>query len=241
MSRGDQMAEQSALVEKEENTIDIERKESLLDELNLPPVVTRFIRENARNLQIAAGCVVLLVFAWTYFDYYTTTKEHNASSALSVAALEVDDGARVELLQGVVNDFSGTDGALWSRIEQAHIAFKAANYDDALALYNDIFSDLGSDSPLRPLLSYNIGLAYENSGKQDKALAFYTKLAGYEGFAVKGLMAQGRIYELQGTQSEALRVYNEALKVVGLSGQDESILTEKINTLHVSGAGAAVS
>ena len=72
------MAEQSALVEKEEKTIDIEHKESLLDELNLPPVVTRFIRANARNLQIVAGCVVLLVFAWTYFDYYTTTKEDKA-------------------------------------------------------------------------------------------------------------------------------------------------------------------
>ena len=141
----------------------------------------------------------------------------------------------------MVNDYSGTDAALWSRIEQAHMAFKAANYDDALALYNDIFSDLGSDNPLLPLLSYNIGLAYENSGERDKSLVSYTKLAGYEGFAVKGLMAQGRIYELQGAKPEALRVYLEALKIVGLSGQDESILTEKINTLQVSGAGEEVS
>ena len=117
------MAEQSSLVGKEEKTIDIERKESLLDELNLPPIVTRFIRENARNLQIVAGCIVLLVFAWTYFDYYTETRENNASSALSLAVQEADDAARVELLQGVVNDFSGTDAALWSRVEQAHVAF----------------------------------------------------------------------------------------------------------------------
>jgi predicted negative regulator of RcsB-dependent stress response len=231
------MAEQSALVGKEEKTIDIEHKESLLDELNLPPVVTRFIRENARNLQIVAGCIVLLVFAWTYFDYYTETRENNASSALNLAVLETDDGARVALLQGVVDDFSGTDAALWSQVEQAHVAFQAANYDDALSLYNDIFDDLDSDSPLLPLLSYNIGLAYENGGERGKALTYYAKLAGYKGFEVKGLMAQGRIYELQGEKPEALRVYREASENVGASGQDKSILTEKVNTLQASGAG----
>ncbi len=235
------MAEQSSLVGKEEKTIDIERKESLLDELNLPPIVTRFIRENARNLQIIAGCIVLLVFAWTYFDYYTETRENNASSALSEAVLESDDAARVELLKGVVDNFSGTDAALWSQIEQAHVAFKAANYDDALSLYNDVFDDLGSDSPLLPLLSYNIGLAYENSGDLSKALTYYAKLAGYKGFEVKGLMAQGRIYELQKEKPKALRVYREALENIGISGQDKSILTEKVSVLQASGASEEVS
>lgn len=231
------MAEQSSLVGKEEKTIDIERKESLLDELNLPPMVTRFIRENARNLQIVAGCIVLLVFAWTYFDYYTETRENSASSVLSLAVLEADDAARLELLKGVVDDFSGTDAARWSQIEQAHLAFQAANYDDALSLYNEIFDDLGSDSPLLPLLSYNIGLAYENSADHSKALTYYTKLAGYKGFEIKGLMAQGRIYQLQRDQPEALRVYREALANDGISGQDKSILTEKVSSLQASGAG----
>ncbi|MEN8134192.1 MAG: tetratricopeptide repeat protein [Thermodesulfobacteriota bacterium] len=231
------MAEQSALVGKEEKTIDIERKESLLDELNLPPVVTRFIRANARNLQIVAGCIVLLVFAWTYLDYYTETRETKASSALNLAVLEEDTAARVELLQGVVNDFSRTDAALWSQVEQAHLAFQDEKYEEALSLYNDIFADLDSDSPLLPLLSYNMGLAYENSGEQSKALTYYAQLAGYKGFEVKGLMAQGRIYELQEEKQEALRVYREASENVEISGQDKSILTEKINTLQTGGAG----
>ena len=91
--------------------------------------------------------------------------------------------------KGVVNDFSGTDAALWSRVEQAHVAFQAGNFDDALSLYNDIFADLDNDNPLLPLLSYNIGLAYENSGDQSKALIYYAKLAGYKGFEVKIIKA----------------------------------------------------
>ncbi|MCK4837278.1 MAG: tetratricopeptide repeat protein [Desulfobulbaceae bacterium] len=231
------MTEQSSLVGKEENTIDIERKESLLDELNLPPIVTRFIRENARNLQIVAGCIVLLVFAWTYFDYYTETRENNASSALSLAVLEADDGVRVELLQGVVNDFSGTDAAVWSKVEQAHVAFKAANYDEALSLYNDIFDDLASDSPLLPLLSYNMGLAYENNGDNNKALIYYAQLSGYKGFAAKGLIAQGRLYQLQGENQDALRVYREASDNVAVSAQEKSMLAEKVGALQAIGSG----
>jgi predicted negative regulator of RcsB-dependent stress response len=233
--RGDQMAEQNSLVEKEEKTIDIEHKDSLLDELNLPPKVTEFIRNNSRNLQILAGCVVVLVFAWTYYDYYSQNKADNASSALNSARQEVDITKRGELLKNVENEFAGTGAALWSRIELAHIDFKSENYGDALTLYLDIVSELDDDSHLLPLLNYNIGLAYENSGDHDNALGYYAKLAGYKGFKVKGLMAQGRLYELKNENSEALRVYQEASDNDKLTVQDKSILIEKINTLQAPG------
>lgn len=227
------MAENSSLVGKEENTIDIEHKEGLLEELNLPPNVIKFVHENSRNLQIVAGCIVLLVFGWTYYDYYTETRENNASSALNLAVQEVDDSARVQLLKKVSDDFSGTNAALWSQVEQAHVAFQAGSYDTALAIYNDVFDDLDDASPLLPLLSYNMGLAYENNGDYSKALINYTKLAGYKGFEVKGLMAQGRVLELNNEKSKALSLYREAAANDEISGQDKSIVTEKINSLQV--------
>ena len=117
----------------------------------------------------------------------------------------------------------------------AHIDFKSENYGDALTLYLDIVSELDDDSHLLPLLNYNIGLAYENSGDHDNALGYYAKLAGYKGFKVKGLMAQGRLYELKNENSEALRVYQEASDNDKLTVQDKSILIEKINTLQAPG------
>lgn len=228
------MAEHSSLVGKEEKTIDIERKDGLLEELNLPPKVIKFIRENSLNLQIVAGCIVFLILGWTYYDYYTQTRDNKASAALYMAVQEKDVATRGELLNGVINDFSGSDAALWSRIELAHLAFQAGNYEKALPLYNSINADLDGDSPLLPLLSYNIGLAYENSGDQKKALAYYTKLAGFKGFEVKGLMAQGRIYELREEKTEALQVYRAAATREDASSQAKSILAEKINSLQAS-------
>lgn len=235
------MAEHNSLVGKKEQTIDIERKEGLLDELNLPPAVIKFIHANARNLQIVAGCIVLLVFGWTYYDYYTQTKESNASAALNLAVQAVDGPARASLLKGVVEDFAGTEAARWSNIEQAHVALQAGDYAAALSLYNRVMSDLDSDSPLLPLMSYNVGLTYENSGDVDKALAYYKKLAAFKGFEVRGLMAQGRIHELRGEQPEALQLYRAASEKVNVSSRDKDILTEKLKALQPVGTGSAGS
>jgi len=226
------MVEHNSIERKEEKIIDIERKDGILEELNLPPHVIKFIRDNSRNLQIAAACIVLVVLGWTYYDYHIQVKENNAAAALNAAVQEVDDAARGEQLQKVATEFSGTDAARWSRIEQGHLAFKGGDYDAALVIYNEILDDLDDDSPLLPLLVYNIGLAHENSGAKDQALKYYARLAEYKGFEVKGLMSQGRIYELKGEDGEALRVYREASAKKEVTGLDKSILTEKINTLQ---------
>jgi predicted negative regulator of RcsB-dependent stress response len=228
------MAERSSLVGKEEKIIDIERKDGLLEELNLPPKAIEYIRKNSLYLWIVAGCVVLLIFAWTYYDFYTQTKENQAASALSVAVGEADQASRVALLQDVAADFPGTDAALWSQVEQAHVAFQGGNYDEALALYNEALGALAGDSPLLPLLSYNMGLAYENSGRHGLALTCYEKLAAYKGFEVRGLMAQGRIHELTGEKAAALRVSRAAAANEGVTEQDKSMLTEKINALQAT-------
>lgn len=225
------MADYGSLPGKEEKTIDIERKDTLLDELNLPPKVTGFIRANARALQIVAGCVVVFVFVWTYYDYYAQNKADNASTALSLALQEDDTARRIELLQNVGADFPGTGSALWSRIELAHLDFKSGNYEAALNQYLDIVSDIDDDSPLLPLLSYNIGLAYENSNNIENALKYYAELAQLKGFEIKGLMAQGRLYEALAKSSDAIRVYQEVLSVEGLSDQENNVVREKVKNL----------
>ncbi|MFN2365975.1 MAG: YfgM family protein [Desulfurivibrionaceae bacterium] len=230
------MAEERPIKQKEEQKIDIEHKDGLLEELNLPPHVIRFIKENARNLQIAAVCLVLVVLGWTYFDYYSQSQENQASAALNAAIREADDTDRIALLKEVATEFSGTDAAVWSRIEQGHVAFKNGEYDKALAVYNEVADDLSGDSPLLPLLTYNTGIAQENSGALDQALQSYAELAGYKGFAVKGMMAQGRIYELKGEKDAALEVYRAAAAKEEVSGPDRSILAEKIKGLKANEA-----
>ncbi|MDT8334799.1 MAG: tetratricopeptide repeat protein [Desulfurivibrionaceae bacterium] len=234
MTRGDIMAEGRSTEQKEQRKIDIERKDGLLEELNLPPHVIGFIRDNARNLQIGAACLVLVVLGWTYFDYYTQSRAEQASAALHAAVGETDDAARLELLRNVAVDFSGSDAVAWSRIEQGHVAFRKGDYDRALVLFNEVAGDLDGDSPLLPLLAYKTGIAHENNSDFGQALQAYAELARHKEFAVKGMMAQGRIYELKGQKGKALEVYRAAAAVEEIGEPDRSILAEKINTLGAS-------
>ena len=179
------MTENNSHNEIEEKTIDIEHKDGLLEELELPPNVIKFIRENSQRLQIAAVCLVILILGWTYYDYHVQKVENSGSAALSAAILEEDESSRVELLKNVEKDFSGTEASFWSRVEQGHIALGSEDYQGALSIYNELLDDISSDNPIRPLLNYNIGLAYENSGDTDNALRYYRKLSDFEGFSVK--------------------------------------------------------
>ena len=217
-----------------ETTIDIEHKDGLLEELNLPPNAIKFIRENARNLQIVAACIVILVLGWAYYDYYTENKQNEAALALNSAIQELDQELRLEKLKEVAAEFSGTGAALWSKVEQAHLSVQSGNYEDGIAEYDRILDDINSDNPLSPLVTYNLGLAYENSGALDKALPLYSRLAAYKGFEVKGLMAQGRLQDLQGNKAEALKSYRLAVENDSITPQDKSILQGKMASLQKS-------
>lgn len=217
--------------------IDIEKKNGLLEELNLHPKTIRFIRANALFLQIGVVAFFVLLGAWSYYDHYTQTKRSEASLALANAVKEKDSAGRQRSLAKVVDDYAGTGAALWSRLEQGDLAAKDKNYQGALTLYSGVYQDLSSDSTLKPMLEFVLAQTYENLGQLDKAMDYYRKLAEHKSFTMVALPAQGRIYELKGDKAGALKMYQEATADQALSGQSRSILTEKINSLQVAGPG----
>ena len=46
----------------------------VLEQLNLPPAVVTFVRENKRLVQIFIAAVVILVVAWSLYDSYRDKK-----------------------------------------------------------------------------------------------------------------------------------------------------------------------
>ncbi len=218
----------------EPEIIDIEKKPSILDELNLPPHVIKFIRTNARYIQIIVAGLVVLVLAWSYYDYYTQAKQDKAALALSSAVKQKDNVARLESLSHVAEEYSGTGAAQWSRLEEGHLAFQEGRYEEALKHYQEVYDDLSGSNPLRPLVLYSIALANENGGKLEQALTDYRKLAEDEGFKSIALAAEGRIYELQGDQASALKVYRQIADDKTLSSENRSFIEEKINSLQVN-------
>lgn len=219
--------------------INVEKKDGLLDELNLSPQIISFLRKNALAIEIVAGLVIVLILAWSYYDYHSQGEKNQASLALSTAIKQKDKTARMESLTNVTKEYAGTGAALWSRLEEGHLAFDEGHYDEALRHYQKVYDDLADDNPLRPLVTYAVALADENAGKLDQALTYYQRLADSPGFKTLALAAEGRVYELKGDKANALKIYRQVAEERTLSAARRSVIQEKINSLQAAVPAAA--
>ena len=214
------MSGESPVAREEQATIDIEKKDGLLEELNVPPAAIKFIRENARNLQLAGAALVVLILAWSAFDYYRETQREASTSLLHTAMQEVELGKRNELLQGVIAQYPRTDAAQLAALELAHVAYDEGKLEEAAAGYERVLKALAGSNTLRPLVLYSLAQTQEVSGQLDQALASYSKLEEYPGFAVEALLGQGRLHERQGNAASARQAYE---KVNGLEAVEPAV------------------
>ena len=57
----------------------------VLEQLNLPPGVVTFVRENKRLVQGCIVAVAIIIVAWALYDSHRDKKREDGASALSVA------------------------------------------------------------------------------------------------------------------------------------------------------------
>lgn len=207
----------------------------LLDQLNLPPGVIRFIRENKKMIKIVTAIVILVVVAGSLYKSYRTKRFENAASSLALA-LEAEGDARVKELQQVADDFSGTPSALWAATELGHQAMRDSLYTEAIKQYSQVLGKISSSNPMYNLVSYGIAQANEAGKNYDAAAAAYATLKDIEGFKDQGYRGMARVFEAQGQNDKALAVYEEYLGTfLGETQSDENrkIIMEKITRLRV--------
>ncbi len=181
-------------------------KRTLLEELNLPPAVIKFIRENSTAIQAVLISIFLGICGWSYYDYYTTKKMNDAAALYSRAQQEPTAAGRRQFMEKVVADYASTGAALWSRIALAH----EKSSEDRLADLERIANDVKRDNPVYPLLQYDLARSYEMKNELDRALAVYKTLAEIPGFAAVSYLAMGRIYELKDDGAQAVAMYEKA-------------------------------
>ena len=209
------MSTQSLFSKKNIKPIDPERKQDLFDELNLPTGLVSFIRENARNLQIAIATVTIVVFGWVLYNNYAERQESKSASLLASALQESSVEQKTQTLVSVIEEYSRTDAALWSRVELAHLDYQAAKFQEAAGRYELILGELPGDSSLAPLVRLNLAQSYEELNDLDKALTQYKTIKTVTGFARQAFLAMGRIYEFKNEPQAARQVYEEYLNSLG--------------------------
>ena len=241
--QGLNMTKPSAFDKKQIQTAVLGEKRSILDELHLPPEVASFIRNNSKTLIVVALCMVLMILGWTFYKNYTKSRNDKAAAALVAAMQVTEEAKRIQEIDRVVTEFSGTDAAHWGRLELAHIDYQSNNFESAAMKYKAVLDDLSADSGLVPLVIYSIGQAYEQLQDVDNALQYYQTLSQIPGFAGEGYLGLGRLYEEKEELEKAREVYEKYLTLLNQkaltnqTGKTRNMVEDKLATLK-TGTGA---
>ena len=218
----------------------LDEKKGFLDELNLPPAVIAFLRNNKNNLIIAVACIFVIILGWTFYKKYITSQNNKAAAALNVAVTIENEVERLQAVEKVITDFSNTDAALWAKLELAHSDYQASNFDAAIAKYQAIHADLRADNSLFPLVTYSLAYSYEQLGDLDNALSKYLALSKIPGFTGEGYLGSGRMYEKQNDIVNAMESYEKFLVFMdenaggAVSVTTKSLIEDKLAALKMS-------
>ena len=208
------MSAQSLFSKKNIESQQLDTRTGIMEELNLPPGMISFVRKNARNLQIGLICIVVLVLVWVFYDYYTELQANKGASLLASAMQTEAKEERAWMLGNVINDYSRTDAARWSKLELAHLDYQEGRFDAAVVKYGEIIAKLPADNSLVPLVRINLAQSYEEAAQYDQAIAQYNLLKKSTGFKEEAHLALGRIYKANDEPSKARKEYEELLSTM---------------------------
>ncbi|MBC8318683.1 MAG: tetratricopeptide repeat protein [Desulfobulbaceae bacterium] len=204
-------------------------KRTLLDELNLPPKVTEFIRRNEKTIQMVLIAIFVLICANTFWDYYSQKQKNDSASLLAEAMSQTEDAVRVEQLNKVIDEYPGSGAALWSEVSLAQQMLKDEKYGEAVTKYNAIISDVGKGSALYPLILQDLARAYDLKGDYQESLKQYSLLREIGGFGTVGYLGEARLYEQMEKKEQARDAYEKALAQTDLSPAVQEWLEYKLD------------
>lgn len=196
----------------EETTMD--QVEGLLEHFNLSPKTIAFIRKNQRIIQVITGLIIVAVVAWSLYGSYMEKQREEAATALSLA-LEKESDARATALGEVITTYGKTSSALWAEVELAHLDMKNELFSDAAVKYSTLNQKLDEANPLKPLVMFGLGQAYEAESKYTEAAAHYNLLKEVKGYEPVAYIALGRIEEAQGNIDKAIAILNNFVFTAG--------------------------
>ena len=206
-------------------------KQTLLEEMNLPPAVIAYIRANKVMLWSLFFAIIALICGYRYYNYYTLKVKNNGAQALSLALEQQDEAGRKAALQQVAAKYGSSGAGDWSKIHQARDLAENGNYDQALTLFNEVFVDYDQRDAGYPLLVNGIGQLHEAKGDNEQALSWYEKLRAAPGFQAYGYIASGRVYEKMANNAKAREMYENANTDSSLQADLKNWLETKIATL----------
>lgn len=200
--------------------------EGLLEQLNLPPAVIKFVKENKRIVQAGIAGLVILVVVWSLYGSYRDSKIEKSSEAL-FSAQELTGQQMLDKFTEVEEEFSGTNAAVWASIKTAQEYMKNSQMTEAQQKFKEVREDLRASSPLWPLVSVGIAQSAEASMNFEEAAVEYGKLIEQEGYQDIGYLGTARVQEQQGHEEKALELYENYLATLDPSATLQRVMVEE--------------
>ena len=239
------MSEQSAFSKKKLKTINIEKRD-WMEELNLPPQLIKFLRENTRALQLGGVLLVVLILAYNGGHYYFGHVREKSTELLTQANKIEDQQDRKTALEGVVSKYGSSDAGLWARIELAQLSYGEGKFDAAVDYYKGAIHAADDDSSIMPLLHYGLAIALEQKREFASAAEQFNKMREFKGFERQAWLGLGRISEKEDHMTAAINAYDKVLSIDqegngsgNNSGNNNDWLAEKVRSLKASVAASA--
>lgn len=187
--------------------------DGLLEQLNLPPALIKFLRQNSKAVWAVVICVTIIVVTVSLYGSYRAYRLDKAASALDAAIESSVD--RAGQLKGVIEEYGSTPAALWAKVELVSLYDKEGEHDKAVHLLQEIDAETPEGSSLKPLITYKIGTIYEKQGVMEKALGMYTVLSQMAGFEAQAYKAMGLVNDKLGNNDQAVAMYRKYLEQLG--------------------------
>ena len=200
--------------------------EGLMEQLNLPPAVIKFVQENKRLVQIGIAGLIIMVVGWSLYGSYRDGRIGKSSEAL-FSAKEFTGQEMLDKLAVVEEEFSGTDAALWASINTAQDYLKNSKVAEAQQKFKEVRENLKASSPLWPLVSVGIAQSAEAAMNFEEAAVEYGKLIEQEGYQDIGYLGTARVQELQGNEKKALELYENYLATLDPSATLQRVMVEE--------------
>jgi predicted negative regulator of RcsB-dependent stress response len=175
--------------------------------------ITNFLTTNAKKIAIALGAIVLVLLAIGIVSDWKQRKQAEAANAFydlkNKAASESQPATAAGRYVDFAKKYSGTPSGFEAAITAADLYTEAKDYTAALAQYS-FAAEHAPDNFTKTLALYNRGVAQENAGKfQDAVASFEQAAKNAESDSLKPelLLSQARAYESLGDSKKAIDLY----------------------------------
>jgi predicted negative regulator of RcsB-dependent stress response len=176
-----------------------------------------WLKANLKSVILGSIIGLVVIGGLAMFLYNRSQREVNAGVAFSdvpaaANALAAVQPGQIDGYLKVAQDFEGSKAAARAILAAASLHFAQSNYVEAEKLFQRELKEY-PDSPWRIVTVMGLGSCYEQLGKTNEALAKFEEVRKSSApEADDAKLKVATIFEAQGKEVEALKMYDELLK-----------------------------